>query len=154
MRKILICTAAVAALVAAPAADAKKNKPAKAPKSCTAKSVGFNAKGTLVEQALTQTAGTETTEKGDDRWSGTLTVNVTKANHKGQKGEREFTLTNGRVNWYDANGDGTDDPPVAGDRVGLHGKVTKLRKKCDSTGFEPTVTLRKVDFKAAKPAES
>lgn len=147
MRKILICTAALAALVAAPAADAKKG--AKAPKSCTAKSVGFNAKGTLVEQALTQTAGADTADKGDDRWSGTLTVNVTKANHKGQKGEREFTLTNGRVNWDDANGDGVDDPAVAGDRVGLHGKITKLRKKCDSTGFTPTVTLRKVDFKSA-----
>jgi hypothetical protein len=148
MRKLLICTAAIAALAAVPAQA--KDKPAKAPKSCAPKSVGYNAKGVLVSQTLTQTAGADTAEKGDDRYSGDVVVNVTKANHKGLKGEQTLTLTNGRVKWYDANDDGTADVPAAGDRVGLHGKVTRLRKKCDSTGFEPTITLRKVDFKAAK----
>jgi hypothetical protein len=147
MRRILICTTAIVAVIAVPAQA--REKPAKAPTNCV-KTVGFNAKGTLVEQALTQTAGGDTTDKGDDRYSGTLTVTVTKANHKGLKGEREFTLTNGRVNWYDANDDGTDDAPAAGDRVGLHGKLTRLRKRCDAADFEPTTTLRKVDFKAAK----
>ena len=152
MRKLLICTAAIAAVVAMPA-QAKKPAKTKAPKASCEKKVGYNAKGTLVSQSLTQTKGADTpTEKGDDRWSGDVTVNVTKANHKGLKGEQTLTLTDGRVNWYDAAGDGTDDVPAAGDRVGLHGKVTKLRKKCDSTGFSPTITLRKVDFKAAKPA--
>ena len=150
MRKILICTAAIAAVVAMPA-EAKKSAKAKtkAPKAACEKSVGYNAKGTLVSQSLTQTKGADTTEKGDDRWSGDLTVNVTKANHKGLKGEQTFTLTDRRVNWYDAAGDGTDDVPVAGDRVGLHGKVTKQRKKCATANYEPTITVRKVDFKAA-----
>ena len=150
MKKLLICTAAIAALVAMPA-QAKPDKAAKGPKDCTAKKVGYNAKGTLVSHTLTQTAGADTPdEKGDDRYSGDITVNVTKANHKAPKGEQTLTLTNGRVNFYDANGDGTDEAPAAGDRVGLHGKITKLKKKCDSTGFEPEITLRKIDFKAPK----
>jgi hypothetical protein len=148
MRKILICTAAIAVLAAVPAQA--KDKPAKGPKSCAPKSVGYNAKGVLVSQTLAQVAGADTAEKGDDRYSGDVVVNVTRANHKGLKGEQTLTLTNGRVKWYDAAGDGTADVPAAGDRVGLHGKVTRLRKKCDSTGFEPTITLRRVNFKAAK----
>ena len=154
MKRLLICTAAIAALAAVPA-QAKPDKAAKAPKDCTAKKVGYNAKGTLVSQTLTQSAGADTpTDTSDDRYSGTLVVNVTKANHKGQKGEQTYTVENARVNFYDANDDGTDEMPAAGDRVKVHGKVTKLKKKCDSTGFTPEVTVRKVDFKQAKAAKS
>ena len=59
-----------------------------------------------MSQSLTQTAGAETAAKGDDRYTGDVVVNVTRANHKGLKGEQTLTLTNGRVKWYDANGDG------------------------------------------------
>jgi len=34
--------------------------------------------------------------------------------------------------------------------VKISGKRTKLRKTCDSTGFSPETTVRKIDCKAAK----
>jgi hypothetical protein len=157
MRKILISLVAGAALTAAPALATKPQhpdhpaKPAK-PAKCKTHNVGYNAKGILVSQALTQTAGADTATKNDDRYSGDVVVNVTKANHKAPKGEQTFTLTNAKVSWYDANKDGTADVPAAGDRVSLHGKITKLAKKCDQTGFTPTVTVKKLSFKQAKPA--
>ena len=153
MHKILITAAAGAALAVAPALAAKPaDKPAHPPKpaKCKVHSVGYNAKGTLVSQTLTQSQGDTTATKSDDRWSGNVTVTIRKANHKVTTSS--FDVTNIKVRWYDADHNGTADTPAAGDRVGLHGKVTKLGKKCDQTGFTPTVTLKKVDFKKAKPA--
>lgn len=114
-------------------------------------SVGYNARGTLVSSNLTQTKGQDTAKKGDDRWSGTVTVNVTKANHKSPKGEQTFTLTNGRVFFVDADHNNVPDTPKAGDRVRLHGKITKLRHGCDATGFTPEITVRHVHLAAPKP---
>jgi hypothetical protein len=164
MRKILISLVAGAALTAAPALatkpqhpdhpakPAKPSKPA-TPSKCKTHKVGYNAKGVLVSQALSQTQGTATpTDKSDDRYSGDVTVNVAKANHNAPKGPQTFTLTDAKVSWYDANKDGTADVPAAGDTVGIHGKITKLSKKCDQTGFTPTVTVKKLSFKQAKPA--
>jgi hypothetical protein len=156
MRKIITIAVAGAALAVVPALAAKPaNKPAHPPKpaKCKVHSVGYNAKGTLESQSLTQTKGADTATKSDDRWSGDITVTVTKANHKGLTGPgQSFTLDNAKVRWYDADHNGTADTPAAGDRVGLHGKVTKLGKKCDQTGFTATVTVKKVDFKKAKTA--
>jgi hypothetical protein len=151
MRKIITIAVAGAALAVVPALAAKPaSKPAHPakPATCKVHSVGYNAKGTLVSQTLTQSAGVGTTTKSDDRWSGNVTVTIKKANHKVTTSS--FDVTNIKVRWYDANHDGTADTPAAGDRVGLHGKVTKLGKKCDQTGFTATVTLKKVDFKKAK----
>src|SRR3954468_6745931 len=103
-----------------------------------------------MSQTLTHTAGAGTTTKRDDRRSGNDTVTIKKANHKVTTSS--FDVTDIKVRWYDANHDGTADTPAAGDRVGLHGKVTKLGKKCDHTGFTSEVTLKKVDFKKAKTA--
>jgi hypothetical protein len=168
MRKILISLVAGAALTAAPALATKPNhpdhpaKPAKPAKpnhgtshKCKVHTVGYNAKGVLVSQALTQTQGTATpTDKSDDRYSGDVTVNVTKANHKAPKGEQTFTLTDAKVSYYDANHDGTADTPAAGDTVRIHGKITKLAKKCDQTGFTQTVSVKKLSFKQAKPVST
>lgn len=156
MRRIAMSTIAAATLVAVPAQASsdkapKPDKPAKAGK-CAPKAVGFNATGKLVSQALTQTAGAETpAERGDDRFSGTVTVMVTKANRKGAKGEQTFTLVNDRVKFHDADENGVADVPAAGDRVKVHGKVTRLKKSCDQTGFKPTVDVKKVGFKKATP---
>jgi hypothetical protein len=159
MRKIMITAAAGAALAITPALAAKPaGKPEHPPKpphpaKCKVHSVGYKAKGTLVGDTsdLMQTKGADTAKKGDDRWSGDITVDVKKANHKGETGEQKFTLTDARVKWYDADHNHVADTPAAGDRVGLHGKITKLGKKCDQTGFAPEVTVKKVDFKQAKP---
>jgi hypothetical protein len=122
---------------------------AKTPK-CTPHAVGYNARGTLVSSSLTQTKGQDTARKGDDRWSGALTVNVTKANHKAPKGEQTFTLTDARVSFADADHNKVADTPKAGDRVKLHGKITRLRHGCDQTGFTPQVTVRQVRFRTPK----
>ena len=153
MRKIITLAVAGAALAVVPALAAKPaDKPAHPPKpaKCKVHSVGYNAKGTLVSQSLTQSKGADTATKSDDRWSGNVTVTIKKANHKVTTSS--FDVTDIKVRWYDADHNGTADTPAAGDRVGLHGNVTKLGKKCDQTGFTPTVTLKKVDFKKAKTA--
>jgi hypothetical protein len=157
MRKIPIF-AGLAALALAVPAQAHEH-PGKAPRSkvakpgkCEPRGVGYNARGTLVSSSLTQSAGTATPERGDDRYSGSVTVNVTKANHKAPTGEQTFTLDNAKVRFADADDNGVADEPKAGDRVKLHGKVTRLKRKCDQTGFTPVVTVRQVQFKAPEPA--
>jgi hypothetical protein len=158
MRKLTICAVALAAMLAVPAQgkptkpDPAKPHPAKSHK-CTPHKVAYKASGPLVSQTLTQTAGADTPKRGDDRYSGPLTVNVTKANHHAAKGEQTYTLDNARVRYYDADHNGTPEQPTTGDRVKLIGKITRLSKKCDTTGFTPTTTIRKVDFKPAKTAK-
>jgi hypothetical protein len=149
MRKLAIAALAVVAVVAVPA-QAKPGKSHGQPHKCTPQTVGYDASGTLVSESLTQTRGADTPRRSDDRYSGTLTVNVKKANHHGATGDQTYTLDNARVKFYDANGDRTADQPKAGDRVKVEGTTTKLAKKCDQTGFTPTTTVRRVAFKPAK----
>jgi len=144
MRRILICTVAMAATVAVPASAAPKPP---GPYQCIPKKVGFKASGTFVSGQFTQTAGTGTAKRGDDRYDGTLTVTVKKANHKGNRGEQTYTLDDARVRFHPRSA----TQPKAGDRVKVGGRITKLGKKCDRSTFTPTVTVRKVDIKSAKP---
>jgi hypothetical protein len=158
MRKLTICAVALAAVLAVPAQGKppkphpSKPHPAKSHK-CAPHKVAYKASGTLVSESLTQTAGANTPKRSDDRYSGTLTVDVTKVNHHAAKGERTYTLDNARARFYDADHNGTPDQPKTGDRVKLIGKITGLAKKCDATGFTATMTIRKVDFKPAKTAK-
>ena len=124
-------------------------KPGKSHK-CTPHAVAYAAAGTLESQSLSQTKGADTTKRSDDRYSGSLTVDVKRANHHGATGSQTYTVDNARVRFYDANHDGTADAPKAGDRVKVKGRITRLGKKCDATGFTPTVTVRKVELKPAK----
>ncbi len=144
MNRSLIC--GLALTLAVPAVAGAKPKPDTAPTSCTPKRVGFAATGTYVSGTLTQTAGADTAARGDDRYSGDLTVLVAKANHKVITGEQTFTLADARVRFHPH----TDSDLAAGDRVKLHGTVTRLRKKCDAAGFVPTVTVRKADIRAKR----
>jgi hypothetical protein len=156
MRKIPIYAGLAALALAVPAQahehPGKTHRQHRAAKqqTCSPHAVGYHARGTLVSSSLTQSAGAATPERRDDRYSGSVTVNVTKANHKASNGEQTFTLDNAKVKFADADHNRVADEPKAGDRVRLHGKVTKLRRKCDQTGFTPEVTLRKVQFKAPK----
>lgn len=145
MRWIAIGALVIAAAVTVPA----QGKPGKSHK-CTPHAVGYQASGTLESQSLTQTKGADTTRRSDDRYSGGLTVDVKRANHHGATGSQTYTVDNARVRFYDAGHDGTADTPKADDRVKVKGRVTRLGKKCDTTGFTPTLTVRKVEFKAAK----
>ena len=143
MRKIIV-SGLVLATAAVPAVAGAKEAPS--PYSCTPKTVGYKAKGTLVSKTLTQTAGADTEKRGDDRYSGEIVVDVTRANHDAAEGEQTITLTNARVKFHPRN----DTNVQPGDRVKVSGKLTKLPKRCDATGFEPTLTAKKVDFKRAK----
>jgi hypothetical protein len=108
-------------------------KPAKA-KSCTPNNRGLNTSGTLVAAALTKNA--------DGSYSGTITVDVIKANHKAPTGSQTYTLDRAKVKYHQ----GVDPlAPAPGSRVKVHGKITALPKKCSTTGFTPTVTVTKVD---------
>jgi hypothetical protein len=151
MRKIAVAATALAAVVAMPA-QANTDKPDHPSKShkCKPHAVGYKASGTLESESLTQTQGAGTTTRRDDRYSGDLTVNVKKANHHGATGSQTYTVTDARVKFYDANHDGTADTPKAGDRVKVKGRITRLSKKCDQTGFTPKITVRRVEFKPAK----
>ena len=164
MKKSLIAVALAAAVFAVPvAAGAKKpddpgskgkknaetHKKALLPltnKKCKVHKVGFNGSGKLTAYGLTQSKGQGTPQKGDDRYSGTLSVDVTKANHKAAKGPQDFTVTDIKVKF----GPGVTTPPANGSTVKLHGKITKINKKCDQTGAG-VITLRQIEIKVAKP---
>jgi len=158
MRKILLSAVAASAMVVVPALASKpathpthpNNAPTqpnpKAKGRCKAKHVvGYNARGTLVGDVtgLTQDVGATT-------WSGTITVHVTKANHKGATGlDQPFTLTNVKVTFYDADNNGTPDTPVAGDTVRLHGTIGHAPKKCNLQS--PVITIKRISFEKAAP---
>jgi hypothetical protein len=106
---------------------------------CLPHNAGYNASGTLVNAALTA--------EEHNRYSGTLEVNVTRANHKGLTGDQTFTLTGAKVKFHH----GVDPTaPAPGSRVKLHGKITQLPKKCPAEGFTPTITVKKVDIRQPK----
>jgi hypothetical protein len=151
MRNLALVGLLVLSTSTAASAQDKPPKPPR-PGQCEPRAVGFNASGTLLGQALTQTAGGDTAKRTDDRYSGTVTVNVLKANHGAPTGNQTYTLENDRAKFHDADHDHVADVPAVGDRVKVKGKITRLKKKCDSSGFTPTIDVRRVHFKPPKPA--
>jgi hypothetical protein len=88
---------------------------------------------------------TPATKKG--HYDGTITVDVTRANHKAMTGTQTFTLTDARVGF----GKGVSSTaPAAGSRVRVHGKITVLPHGCSSMGFMATITIRNLEIKQAK----
>src|SRR5262249_51921846 len=94
------------------------------------------------------------TKNPDGTYSGTLIVQVTGVNApwKADKGTPQtYTLTNAKVHL----GDGVDPSALAvGDRVKVHGKRTRLKKKCDSSNFTPTTTIKSGNIRGPKPAKA
>jgi hypothetical protein len=148
----LAAVAALAALVVVGSAQAKKPgspkapetpktpKAPKAPATCVPNTVGFRASGVLITASLQA--------EGNGRYHGLLKVNVAKANHHASTGEETYTLTNARVKFH--HGVSATAPPP-GSLVKLSGNVTELANKhCSTSGFTPTVTIRKLDIKPAK----
>jgi hypothetical protein len=114
---------------------------------CKAHSVGYVVGGTLVSDDLTQTAGQDTaTDTSDDRYTGTVTLNVTHTNHwaRALKGEQTLDVSDVRVSY----GDGVTQPPAAGTLVQVIGKVTTVAKKCADKSSAGVVTLKKVAFES------
>jgi hypothetical protein len=118
--------------------------PTQAPTSskCTPHGVAYRVSGTLVSGALTKNT--------DGTYSGDLTVHVSKANKhaKADKGtDKTYTLDHAKAKLH-----GADPAALAtGSRVNVKGKVTKLAKKCDQTGFTAVTTIKKADIKPPKP---
>jgi hypothetical protein len=105
---------------------------------CVAHNVAYIASGSLVSFSATKNA--------DGTYTGTITVHVTRTNHHAaadNSGDVVYTLTNARVRF----GRGTSATDTGPDRVKVIGKITELAKKCDQTGFTPTVTVRRVYVK-------
>jgi hypothetical protein len=125
---------------APPSHPAHPSHPAASHK-CTPHNVAYTATGQLVSWGATQT--------GTGRYTGTITVHVTKANRHAAEAKGSdvtYTLTDARVKF----GKGAN-PPTAGDRVKVIGKIASIGKKCDQSGFVPTITVHKVDVHVAKP---
>jgi hypothetical protein len=106
---------------------------------CTAHNVAYVAHGTVVAWGATQTG----TPSGT--WDGPITVTVKSANHHA-KGATSFMLHNTKVRL----GKGVTNPPVAGDRVVVIGKITTVAKKCTDKSGAGTITISKVQVLAPK----
>jgi len=133
----------------APARQGKGDRGAARSRRCTPRRSAYVAAGLYVSSTLEQVAGASTPTLRDDRYDGTLVVDVKRSNKAGRadKGtQKTYTLDDTRVRFADRNDDGTRDQPVAGDRVKLQGKVTKLRGGCDASEFTPQLTIAKVMF--------
>jgi hypothetical protein len=109
---------------------------------CKPHAVAYRVAGTLVSGSLTK--------NDDGTYSGDLTVHVTRTNHhaRADKGtDKSYALDHAKVNLHD------QDPAalVAGSKVKLKGKVTKLAKKCDSTGFTAETKIKRANIQPPKP---
>jgi len=152
-RKIAL-VACAAALTTSPAwAHGRDDHPTPSTRShkCTPHKVAYVAAGTLADQTLVLDAAAAADGAAKPTYSGDVTIDVTKTNHaaKGDKGTtKTYTLDHARVvlGLDDQNNDGRVDlaDVARGDRVKVIGKVTKLSKKCDQTGFTPELTIKKL----------
>jgi hypothetical protein len=80
-------------------------------------------------------------------FDGTITVDVTRANHQATTGSQTFTLIDARVRF----GKGVSSTaPAAGSGVRVHGEIRVLPHGCSSTGFTATITIRNLEIKQAK----
>jgi hypothetical protein len=107
---------------------------------CAAHKEAYIASGKFVSWSATSTDGRH--------FTGMITVDVTNTNHhaKTQKGTTvTYMLSSTKVTF----GKGAN-PPAAGDRVVLIGKITAVPKKCTNQSAAGTITLRKVDISVPK----
>jgi hypothetical protein len=140
MKKITALATLGLLALAVSAQAAPKYTPAPPPNSrhCQPHNAGYNASGVLVGASLTA--------EEHHRYSGTLEVELAKANHRAPTGDQTFTLAAAKVKFHH----GVDPlSPAAGSGVKLHGKITKLAKRCPTEGFTPTITVKKVDISKA-----
>ena len=155
MRRIALAVVLATAAVAMPAQA--KNQHANqhsGSHKCTPHKVAWIVRGTVVSQALTR--------EDDGTYSGDVVVTVKRTNRhaRDQRADpqpKTYTLDHAKVRFgVSDTGDGTVDQAdvVPGDRVKLLGKITKLRRKCDQSGFEATTKIRRVVFQDPRPPQS
>ena len=139
MKRLIVATAAFAILAIPSVGLAKAPH---APKgNCLPHAVAYKVSGTLDSGSLTANS--------DGTYSGSLTVQVTKANKhaKGVKGTTQiYTLTSAMLKLH-----GEDPAALTADsRAKLKGTITTLGKRCDQSGFTPTVTIARGSIKPPK----
>ena len=157
--RIAVLALAATALVAAPATAHKTGQAHSHGKSkrCKPHNVAYVASGILAGHTLVQTEGAATTDTGDDRYSGTLTINVKRTN-KHARGDDEttktYTLEDDKVSF----GEGvTLQTAVVGQtRVKVIGKIARVHRKCQQPNPPAQPNIRKAVFKAPEepPAQS
>jgi hypothetical protein len=101
---------------------------------CQAHAISYRVAGNLESGSLTANS--------DGTYSGTLVVDVKRTNRhaRAAKGTTQtYTLTSAHLKLHG------EDPTAltANSRVKLKGTITTLAKKCDQTGFTPTVTIKR-----------
>ena len=166
VRKILL-TACAAALMTTPAWANPGRDPADPPRStgqqhqharshrCTPRGIAYVAAGTLRSHTLVLDVPTVATTSADrpakPTYSGDVTIDVTRTNRsaRADKGTtKTYTLDHARLllGLSDQNGDGNVDllDVLPGSRAKVIGKVTKLNRHCDQTGFTPVLTIKKL----------
>jgi hypothetical protein len=112
---------------------------------CHVHGVAYVASGTLEAPLPTLT------KNADGTYSGTLTAKLARVNHhalsdKSTSKEYKLEKVHLTLALSDVNSDGGVgvDDLQNGDQVRLIGKISFLPKKCDRTGFTPTVKVRDV----------
>jgi len=110
-------------------------------KKCQAHAISYRVAGNLESGSLTANS--------DGTYSGSLVVDVKTTNKhaKAAKGTTvTYTLTSAKLKLHG------EDPSAltANSRVKLKGTITTLAKKCDQTGFTPTVTIKRGTIKPPK----
>jgi hypothetical protein len=143
-RKLVTLVAAASTLaVAVPAAahpgpsDHPGSRPAQSHK-CSAHKVAYVESGTVGAAASTLA------ENPDGTWSGTLVVDVTKANHWARADKRTtvtYTFTNATLR---VRFDGVATGFLTGERVKLIGKLAAVGKKCTALSPAPAPVFRMV----------
>lgn len=109
-------------------------------KRCDRGGRGYEAAGRLADgSTLEQTAGADTARRSDDRYSGTLVVNVRRGNKRGRadKGVTTFVVTGVRAM---GTVSGDDPLPAVGTRVQLRGTTTAASCPTPTTPAATTPT--------------
>jgi hypothetical protein len=127
------------------------DEPAGQPKTshrCAAHKVAYVASGVLAAPAtLTQAKGADTpADTADDRYTGTLSVTVTRANRHGKGVATPVTVQANDIRLHD----GVTATPAAGTGVRLIGKITKVSKQCSDQSVAGAVTIRKATLQPPK----
>jgi hypothetical protein len=158
MRRLALAAALASVAVAMPAEAHKGGERGDRgeAKKCKVHRVAWVVRGTVVSHALAK--------NDDGTYSGDVVVQVKRTNRaardeKADPQPRTYTLDHAKARFSvsdqePANGTVDETDVTAGDRVQLAGKVTRLRKKCDQTGFTAETKIRRAKFQDPKAAKA
>jgi hypothetical protein len=139
MKRLTLALLAVV-ILAIPSVGLAKGPGPKSHK-CQAHAVSYRVAGNLESGSLTANS--------DGTYTGSLVVDVKRTNKhaRADKGTTvTYALTSSKLRLHG------EDPTAltANSDVKLKGTITKLAKKCDQTGFTPTVTIKHGTIKPPK----